>query len=116
MTKLNVSTYYVMGTSGEDHAWNLVKIENNYYNVDVTWDDTLSNNYSYFNVSDDNISNNHLRSGLSIYLPKSTSNYQKETKKEETQNITIEVNNDNLVNIPDDNEDNIVYNEKETDA
>lgn len=49
-------------SSEMNHAWNKVKIDDAYYNVDVTWDDPVPNqygivNHNYFLFSD-NISNN----------------------------------------------------------
>lgn len=54
----------------EPHAWNQVKIEGIWYNVDVTWDDPATpgkektdhekNNYSYFLVSDETLSKDHI--------------------------------------------------------
>lgn len=45
-------------SSGVGHMWNQIKIEDNWYNLDITWDDPDSEStpiwYSYFNV-DDNI-------------------------------------------------------------
>ena len=38
-----------------DHEWNKIKLENNWYNVDCTWDDNGSDNvgYTYFLRNDD---------------------------------------------------------------
>lgn len=80
MQRLGIPCYYCTGYAGEDHAWNIVKLGNAYYNVDVTWDDADSNSYDYFNCTDKTFAQNHVRSGLSVYLPacKGTK-YQKET-------------------------------------
>ncbi len=57
---------YVVGTARGYHAWNQVKIDGKWYNVDVTWDDPVNedkvfddhyyNNYNYFLVSDEQFS------------------------------------------------------------
>ena len=51
------------GTAG--HAWNMVQLEDNWYHVDVTWDDPIPEKYQsgisheYFNISDNQISKDH---------------------------------------------------------
>ena len=69
MTKLEIPTYYVTGTAEEDHAWNIVKLSDGYYNVDLTWDDVKTNKYSYFNIEDQKFSKTHTRTRMSVNLP-----------------------------------------------
>lgn len=69
MQQLGVPCYYCTGTSGEDHAWNIIKLDQTYYNVDLTWDDTNPATYDYFNKTDSEFANTHVRTGLSAYLP-----------------------------------------------
>lgn len=69
LQQLGIPCYYCTGYSGEDHAWNIVKLSDGYYNVDVTWDDTVPATYDYFNKSDRAMAGTHVRGGLSIYLP-----------------------------------------------
>lgn len=79
MQQLGYSCYYCTGTSdGQDHAWNIVEIEGEFYNVDLTWDDSISEAYgakvyTYFNLTDKAISVDHTRSTLSCGLPSCTS-------------------------------------------
>lgn len=40
MQQLGIPCYYCMGYAGEEHAWNIVALDDGYYNVDVTWDDS----------------------------------------------------------------------------
>ena len=70
--KLGIPAYYCAGTSGEDHAWNIVKLGDGYYNVDVTWDDSDPSTYDYFNKTDGDYSGTHVRKSLSVYLPACT--------------------------------------------
>lgn len=70
MQKLNIVSYYVVGYAKENHAWNIVKIGDKYYNVDLTWNDTNEDKWKYFNISDKDISSTHTRLKLSRNLPK----------------------------------------------
>lgn len=62
---IGVESKFVVGTAdGIDHAWNLVKLGDNWYHLDATWDDPLPDqgdnaSHPYFNVSDEIMSNNH---------------------------------------------------------
>lgn len=69
MQQLGIPCYYCTGFAGEDHAWNIVKIGDTYYNTDVTWDDTEPGTYQYFNQTDDAFASTHVRTGMSVYLP-----------------------------------------------
>ena len=69
MQRLNIPTYYVLGFAKEDHAWNIIKLNGEYYNVDLTWDDT-GGVYKHFNLTDSEMSSTHQRGGISKNLPK----------------------------------------------
>ncbi len=69
MQQLGIPCYYCTGYAGEDHAWNIVKLDGRYVNVDVTWDDTEPATRDYFNKSDAAFSDTHVRTRLSVYLP-----------------------------------------------
>ena len=84
----DVDCIYVYGLSGLEgnrdpeesrHAWNKVKIDDKWYNVDVTWDDSgSSGSYYYFLVSDDRFYVNHEVDGFLITLiPESPEGYRK---------------------------------------
>ena len=52
--------------NGEPHAWNIVKVDGKWYNIDLTWDDPITNTgrqvirYDYFLKSDKEFPN-HIR-------------------------------------------------------
>lgn len=82
MQKFGVPCYYCLGkttSSNKDsnglHAWNIIKLGNDYYNMDITWDDDNDNiiddhaSYKYYNCTDAFISKNHKRVDESKVLP-----------------------------------------------
>lgn len=70
MQRMGIPCYYCTGFAGEDHAWNIVGLDDGYYNVDVTWDDTPGGEYDYFNKTDEEYADTHVRRDLSVNLPK----------------------------------------------
>lgn len=75
LRELGIPAYYCTGYTDGNHAWNIVKLDDEYYNVDVSWDDPVNNPdgtlfYDYFNVTDEQIGLDHQRTELSINLPK----------------------------------------------
>ncbi len=72
MQQLGIPCYYCYGYAGENHAWNIICLDGDFYNVDVTWDDTGSSggyNYSWFNKTDEDYGTTHIRRELARYLP-----------------------------------------------
>lgn len=70
MQRLGIPCYYCTGFAGTDHAWNIVALDDGYYNVDLTWDDTPEGEYDYFNRTDSDYAGTHVRRDLSVNLPK----------------------------------------------
>lgn len=70
LQRLGIPCYYCTGFAGTDHAWNIVALDDGYYNVDLTWDDTPGGEYDYFNRTDSDYAGTHVRRDLSVNLPK----------------------------------------------
>lgn len=89
LQQLGIPCYYCTGYSGGDHAWNIVQLEDGYYNVDVTWDDTAPATYDYFNKTDGDYASTHMREGLSRYLPACTGQKYRNLESGEPPEITV---------------------------
>lgn len=70
MDEVGLQCYVICGSGvspegkPENHMWNIVRIENDYYHLDPTWNDPVSDRgethrYLYFNLSDEEISKTH---------------------------------------------------------
>ncbi|KFM98871.1 peptidase [Bacillus clarus] len=81
-----IQSHIVTGKgNGQAHAWNLVKIENKWYHLDTTFDDPVPDKagrvtYSYFNMSDEQLSKDH-EWDRSKYPVASTNYYNELTNK-----------------------------------
>ncbi len=58
---IGIDCICVAGYAGEDHMWNMLKLDGQWYNMDVTWDDPVggSMRYDYFCVTTTNIKADH---------------------------------------------------------
>ena len=67
MQKLGVQSGRVSGrkSGGEDHEWNYIVLDNEYYYVDVTWDDPINDDsqdlktYEFFCITTDELNKTH---------------------------------------------------------
>lgn len=62
---LGIECRTIKGTGTEqDHSWNMVKLDGEWYHVDVTWDDPIdgdgSISHKYFNVTDTDMALDHI--------------------------------------------------------
>lgn len=84
LTKLGVEALYVSGDAGEyttpmsqweGHAWNIVKIEGIYYQLDTTWGDPVCDDgiqrksFHYLNLTDMEMARCHKRDDWNYYPP-----------------------------------------------
>ena len=70
---VGINATQVVGTSmNVNHMWNAVRIESAWYQVDVTWDDTSSNElpyYGYYNLTTSEIRKDHTINSTVISVP-----------------------------------------------
>ena len=61
LQRAGIQSYIVTGTgNGGPHAWNLVRLDGNYYYTDLTWDDQDSYTYhAYFNLTTQELQEDH---------------------------------------------------------
>jgi transglutaminase/protease-like cytokinesis protein 3 len=79
MDMLDIECDIITGVAdGESHAWNRVKIDGEYYLIDVTWNDPVTDNpsdrinYEYFNVTDEVLSISHTPTRTQTKIANST--------------------------------------------
>ena len=77
LQQVGIQSFKATGTSinpstgmPEGHAWNYVRIDGEYYHVDLTWDDQGENLFhAYFNQTDDVIKEDHALDSVAYGLP-----------------------------------------------
>lgn len=86
------------GTGWVGHAWNIVKIQGQYYQLDATWDDPVTSDgsnvllHDYFNITDSELSIDHQWENLQYPKCNSTKyNYQEVKKSEIKKHTTLNV-------------------------
>ena len=61
---LDVEAKYVVGDAGGPHAWNLVQVDGQWYQLDITWNDPMPDqgdkvHYNYFLITDEKMAEDH---------------------------------------------------------
>ena len=77
MQAVGIPVFYVTGHSkGQGHAWNLVQLDGEWYYTDVTWDDQNDDGgaiyYAYFNLTYEQMCEDHTAVEFAEYLPRTT--------------------------------------------
>lgn len=101
-----IDCIYVTGWAGiKSHAWNLAKIDGNWYHIDCTWDDPApgQENHNYFCVTDEMIGRDHYWNLDWTIMPKSVGadrSYQVRAGAKTCKSIQdiIDILNDSLKN------------------
>ena len=87
LDEIGIGNYYITGTASNRagfkglHAWNKVKVDGRWYNMDVTWDDPVTSDgsnivtYDYFLISDKKMNRDHRADKMSK-TPAATRNYR----------------------------------------
>lgn len=79
MRLCGIECFMINGTmSGENHVWNMVRLEGNWYHIDVTSDDPILKDgeqvlrFEYFNVTEAEIKKTHIIQDNIVDIPKAT--------------------------------------------
>jgi len=94
LNKLNIPVKSVSGIAGgEAHIWNMVKLGDYWFHLDVTWNDPVSDRdsvfYTYYMLTEKEISKDHtIDEGLN--LPKATKNYYDYLKELSYKKLLVE--------------------------
>ena len=91
MIESGIPCYTCGGYAGEPHAWNIICLDGDFYNVDLTWDDTDDqrvHTYEWLNGTDADFNPSHTRQDLSVYLPPCNGTKYRVMEKAEQQVIT----------------------------
>ena len=80
MQELGIESFFVSGVAdGGSHAWNLVKIGDGYYHIDLTWDDLDGSptevRYDYFCLTDEEIAKTHTADEGTLYPEANATEY-----------------------------------------
>lgn len=86
LKELGFEVRYVVGVAydergnARDHAWNKVKVDGKWYNLDVTWNDPVPNrpnhvSYNYFLLSDKALNKDHVAANPNLYPKAADSKY-----------------------------------------
>lgn len=71
--QVGINATYVQGTSqGVGHAWNVIKLDGDWYHIDTTWDDGSTDNqplYNWFNLTEAEIKVDHTITYDNLYVP-----------------------------------------------
>ena len=64
LNRIGIEAIYIPSLPAMNHAWNKVKVDGTWYNMDATWDDPVPDRqgkigYQYFLVSDSQLSKTH---------------------------------------------------------
>lgn len=101
LSGLGVKVVNIIGFSLDElHMWNAVSLAEDYYYVDVTWDDTDEEayRYEYFNVTEDALSEDHTPSKLFSEMSDEDINGDEEEASANTMNLFIPVCNETAYN------------------
>ena len=86
LTMAGIDCLIVSGQArGSSHAWNKVRIDDAWYNVDVTWDDPVPDiagtvGYAYLNVTDAQLAKDHVWDNTNLPIASATEyNYLQRT-------------------------------------